>query len=108
MGKAYRIKSLAGTGEVYTVIQIRLKHGDIKVQGYGPSINRDYGVSCEIDGDDCPELVEFLEKVASAVVDTKLQVYELDYIEEITGRKVMAQVPDKYGSLLGYGGMYNL
>lgn len=82
MGKAYRIKSLANTSEVYTVIQIRLKDGDIKVQGYGPKVNRDYGVSCVIDGSDCPELVEFLEKVASAVdTDTKLQVYELDYGE---------------------------
>lgn len=52
--------------------------------------------------DECP--VEYTRrKYCKNAVETHEQ---LDYVEEITGRKVTAQVPDKYGSLLGYGDLY--
>ena len=49
--KAMTTDSMAGTGEKYVIIQARIAGNQLKFQGVGPNVNRDYGVSdvCPID-----------------------------------------------------------
>lgn len=42
------VSSLAGTGRKYAVIQGRVEGGTLKIQGHGPSVNRDYGLSITV------------------------------------------------------------
>lgn len=39
------VSSLAGTGRDYVAIQGRVEGNQLKIQGSGPAINRDYGLS---------------------------------------------------------------
>jgi len=80
MKKAYRIKSLAGTKEVYTVIQCRTAGNSIKGQAVGPEMNREYGLSFTIDKKDAPELYDWLVKAEAPVVVTKTITTTVDPI----------------------------
>jgi len=59
--KALRIKTLANTDKIYTVIQARTEGKDtIKLQAVGPVANRDYGLSATIAKKDAPGLYAWL------------------------------------------------
>jgi len=68
MKKAFRIKTMAHTDKIYTVIQARTEGSStIKLQAVGPEMNRGYGLSCTIPKSACPELYDWLVKAEAPI-----------------------------------------
>lgn len=61
MKKSYIANSLAGTEEKYVLIQARIKGDNIKFQGLGPVVNREYGFTEEVSSADMPTLAAFIK-----------------------------------------------
>jgi hypothetical protein len=80
--KALRIKTLANTDKIYTVIQARTEGKDtIKLQAVGPVANRDYGLSATIAKKDAPGLYAWLveaEKPVTKIVEIVVDPVVLD------------------------------
>lgn len=103
------VKSLAGTDRDYVSIQGRVDGVQLKIQGAGPEVNRDYGVSIVVPiPTDLANWMKGINATLSSMAHTSqryfpMQAAELDFVAE----KVRVQVA---GSKLNrsYGAVFSI
>jgi len=89
MPTAQLTPSALGSGKDYVQLQMRIREDDntLHIQGVGPYVNRDYGISADIDLDDLPDgVVDYLRNVpthfaSKAGTDMKYLIGQMRHAE---------------------------